>query len=115
MIGQSDSRRLSGITALLLSLALLGCADEDSRSQNDALRESLTAVNSENASLRASHAGLDKFVAGAVATPMWFSPGAKYSYSSMGTLLSAYHGCAPRAATTRRSCPSKSVATLPRS
>ncbi|MCA9052884.1 MAG: beta-lactamase family protein [Planctomycetaceae bacterium] len=43
----------------------------------------------ENAELRMSHAPLDRFVAAALDTPLLFSPGTKYSYSSMGILLAA--------------------------
>jgi len=43
----------------------------------------------ENAELRKSHSGLDKFVAAAVKTPLLFEPGARYSYSSMGILLAS--------------------------
>lgn len=41
----------------------------------------------QNAQLRASHAPLSDFVDGAIHTPLLFSPGEKYSYSSMGILL----------------------------
>ncbi len=41
----------------------------------------------ENTTLRGRHAELDEFVAGAVTTPLLFTPGSRYSYSSMGILL----------------------------
>lgn len=41
----------------------------------------------DNAKLRSSHAPLSAFVDGAIRTPLLFSPGEKYSYSSMGILL----------------------------
>ncbi len=41
----------------------------------------------ENASLRASHAPLSKFVEVAIKTPLLFTPGERYSYSSMAILL----------------------------
>ncbi len=43
----------------------------------------------ENADLRKSHAPLPEFVKHAVRTPLLFSPGAKYSYSSMAILLAS--------------------------
>lgn len=43
----------------------------------------------ENAKLRAQHAPLSKFVEAAVKTPLLFSPGTQYSYSSMGILLAS--------------------------
>lgn len=43
----------------------------------------------ENAALRARHAPLAEFVAGAMRTPLLFAPGTQYSYSSMGILLAA--------------------------
>ncbi len=57
------------------------------------LRQLLTHVSGlpdqlpENASLRASHAPLPKFVEAAVSTPLLFPPGQRYSYSSMAILL----------------------------
>jgi len=42
-----------------------------------------------NNELRARHAPLADFVAGACRTPLLFSPGAKYHYQSMGILLAA--------------------------
>lgn len=41
----------------------------------------------ENAQLRASHAPLSKFISAAIRTPLLFTPGSKYSYSSMGILV----------------------------
>jgi CubicO group peptidase (beta-lactamase class C family) len=43
----------------------------------------------DNASLRMQHAPLADFVAGAIRTPLLFTPGTKYAYSSMGILLAA--------------------------
>lgn len=43
----------------------------------------------ENNALRARHAPLPEFIAAAQRTSLLFSPGTKYSYSSMGTLLAA--------------------------
>jgi len=43
----------------------------------------------ENDELRRSHAGLERFVAAALRTPLLFAPGERYSYSSMGILLAA--------------------------
>jgi CubicO group peptidase (beta-lactamase class C family) len=43
----------------------------------------------ENNALRSGHAKLSKFVEGAIRTPLLFSPGTQYSYSSMGILLAA--------------------------
>ncbi len=42
-----------------------------------------------NNELRAAHAPLSEFVAGAVKVPLKFKPGAEYSYQSMGILLAA--------------------------
>ncbi len=42
-----------------------------------------------NNELRAAHAPLSEFVAGAVKVPLKFEPGTKYSYQSMGILLAA--------------------------
>jgi CubicO group peptidase (beta-lactamase class C family) len=42
-----------------------------------------------NNELRAAHAPLSEFVAGAVKVPLKFSPGAEYSYQSMGILLAS--------------------------
>lgn len=41
----------------------------------------------ENAKLRAAHAPLSEFVAAAIRTPLLFTPGKKYGYSSMAILL----------------------------
>lgn len=43
----------------------------------------------ENAKLRAAHADLSEFTAGAIRTPLLFAPGTKYGYSSMGILLAS--------------------------
>lgn len=43
----------------------------------------------DNNALRARHAPLSEFVAGACRTPLLFSPGTKYHYQSMGILLAA--------------------------
>jgi len=43
----------------------------------------------ENDALRARHAPLSEFVAGAARTPLHFEPGTRYQYQSMGTLLAA--------------------------
>ena len=43
----------------------------------------------ENANLRAAHSPLSQFVAAAIRTPLLFSPGSKYSYSSMAILLAS--------------------------
>ncbi|MEY2725866.1 MAG: hypothetical protein RLZZ458_1733, partial [Planctomycetota bacterium] len=43
----------------------------------------------DNNSLRARHAPLADFVAGALKVPLDFAPGTRYQYSSMGTLLAA--------------------------
>lgn len=43
----------------------------------------------ENAKLRSTHAKLAAFVEGAIRTPLLFSPGSKYSYSSMAILLAS--------------------------
>ncbi|MCA9083366.1 MAG: beta-lactamase family protein [Planctomycetaceae bacterium] len=43
----------------------------------------------DNADLRARHAGLSDFIAGALKAPLSFPPGTKYQYSSMGILLAA--------------------------
>jgi CubicO group peptidase (beta-lactamase class C family) len=43
----------------------------------------------ENGSLRQQHASLSEFVRHAIATPLLFDPGSRYSYSSMGILLAA--------------------------
>jgi len=43
----------------------------------------------ENDALRARHAPLSEFVAGAAQTPLHFEPGSRYQYQSMGTLLAA--------------------------
>jgi CubicO group peptidase (beta-lactamase class C family) len=57
------------------------------------MRQLLTHVSGlpdqlpENARLRARHADLSEFVAGAIRTPLVFSPGSRYGYSSMGILL----------------------------
>jgi len=57
------------------------------------IRQLLTHVSGlpdqlpENASLRASHAKLSEFVKGAIHTPLLFSSGKRYSYSSMAILL----------------------------
>lgn len=39
--------------------------------------------------LRQDHAGLDKFLAGALKAPLLFKPGTSYSYASMGILIAA--------------------------
>lgn len=44
----------------------------------------------ENDELRRSHASLDRFVEHAQRTPLHFSPGTKYQYSSMAILLAAH-------------------------
>ncbi|MFN0054504.1 MAG: serine hydrolase domain-containing protein [Planctomycetales bacterium] len=44
----------------------------------------------ENDRLRASHAGLEEFVAQALRTPLAFVPGTRYQYSSMGILLASH-------------------------
>ncbi|MBT5019855.1 MAG: beta-lactamase family protein [Planctomicrobium sp.] len=41
----------------------------------------------ENAKLRSSHAELSTFIERAIRTPLLFTPGEKYSYSSMGILI----------------------------
>ena len=41
----------------------------------------------DNAQLRAAHSPLSQFVTAAIATPLLFAPGSKYSYSSMAILL----------------------------
>jgi len=46
----------------------------------------------ENASLRASHAGMPAFVEAALRTPLQFTPGSRYQYSSMGILLAVEVG-----------------------
>ncbi len=57
------------------------------------IRQLLTHVSGlpdqlpENATLRASHAKLSEFVNKAIRTPLLFSPGKRYSYSSMAILL----------------------------
>lgn len=57
------------------------------------LRHLLTHVSGlpdqlpENAALRKKHAGLPEFVEHAVRTPLLFTPGTKYQYSSMAILL----------------------------
>lgn len=43
----------------------------------------------DNNALRAKHAPLSEFVAGAVRVPLQFAPGTKYHYQSMGILLAA--------------------------
>lgn len=43
----------------------------------------------ENQHLRRRHAKLSEFVAHAIQTPLLFTPGSKYSYSSMGVLLAS--------------------------
>ncbi len=43
----------------------------------------------ENEALRRRHAPLSEFVTSAIQTPLLFSPGTRYSYSSMGILLAA--------------------------
>jgi CubicO group peptidase (beta-lactamase class C family) len=43
----------------------------------------------ENNSLRSGHAKLSQFVEAAIRTPLLFSPGTQYRYSSMGILLAA--------------------------
>lgn len=43
----------------------------------------------ENAKLRAAHAPLSKFIFAAIRTPLLFTPGTKYSYSSMAILLAS--------------------------
>jgi CubicO group peptidase (beta-lactamase class C family) len=43
----------------------------------------------DNNALRARHASLADFVAGALRVPLDFAPGTRYQYSSMGTLLAA--------------------------
>lgn len=59
------------------------------------IRQLLTHVSGlpdqlpENARLRAGHADLSEFVAGAVRTPLVFAPGSRYGYSSMGILLAS--------------------------
>ena len=42
-----------------------------------------------NNELRAAHAPLSEFVAGAVQVPLKFAPGSEYSYQSMGILLAS--------------------------
>lgn len=44
----------------------------------------------ENNRLRAAHAGLDQFVAEALRTPLEFTPGTRYQYSSMAILLACH-------------------------
>lgn len=57
------------------------------------MRQLLTHVSGlpdqlpQNATLRASHAALAKFVDAAIQTPLLFAPGQRYSYSSMAILL----------------------------
>ena len=59
------------------------------------IRQLLTHVSGlpdqlpENQSLRARHARLSEFVERAIRTPLLFSPGSRYSYSSMGILLAS--------------------------
>lgn len=59
------------------------------------MRQLLTHVSGlpdqlpQNAELRARHAKLSEFVAGAIKTPLLFAPGSRYSYSSMAILLAA--------------------------
>jgi len=59
------------------------------------LKELLTHVSGlpdqlpENEQLRSRHAKLDEFVERAIVTPLLFSPGSRYSYSSMGILLAS--------------------------
>ena len=43
----------------------------------------------ENAQLRGRHAPLSEFIEKAIRTPLRFSPGARYSYASMGILLAS--------------------------
>jgi len=43
----------------------------------------------ENADLRAAHSPLSKFVSAAIETPLLFTPGTQYSYSSMAILLAS--------------------------
>jgi CubicO group peptidase (beta-lactamase class C family) len=43
----------------------------------------------ENSELRSQHATLSEFVEHAIRTPLQFTPGSKYQYSSMGILLAA--------------------------
>lgn len=57
------------------------------------IRQLLTHVSGlpdqlpQNAKLRTQHAPLSEFVNGAIRTPLLFTPGTKYSYSSMAILL----------------------------
>jgi CubicO group peptidase (beta-lactamase class C family) len=59
------------------------------------IRQLLTHVSGlpdqlpENQALRSGHAGLAKFVAAAVGTPLLFEPGTRYGYSSMAIMLAA--------------------------
>jgi CubicO group peptidase (beta-lactamase class C family) len=59
------------------------------------MRQALTHVSGlpdqlpQNAKLRARHAPLSEFVAGAIRTPLLFAPGKLYSYSSMAILLAS--------------------------
>jgi CubicO group peptidase (beta-lactamase class C family) len=60
------------------------------------LRHVLTHVSglpdqlANNAELRRSHAPLEEFVKHAIRTPIEFTPGARYQYSSMGILLATH-------------------------
>lgn len=60
------------------------------------LRQVLTHVSglpdqlADNAALRKNHAGLEEFVEHAIRTPVGFTPGSKYQYSSMGILLATH-------------------------
>jgi CubicO group peptidase (beta-lactamase class C family) len=60
------------------------------------LRQVLTHVSglpdqlADNAMLRKNHAGLAEFVEHAIRTPVEFTPGSKYQYSSMGILLATH-------------------------
>lgn len=63
---------------------------------NVTLRHLLTHVSGlpdqlpENNMLRKQHAGLSGFVEGATRTPLQFTPGSRYQYSSMAILLAAH-------------------------
>lgn len=46
-------------------------------------------LESENAKLRADHSPLSEFIFAAIRTPLLFTPGSKYSYSSMAILLAS--------------------------
>ena len=64
--------------------------------ENVTIRHLLTHVSglpdqlADNNKLRASHASLQEFVAKAIRTPLYFAPGTRYEYSSMGILLAVH-------------------------